>query len=528
MEKKKKWLWKRKSSSERSLGESESSTLFSSHSERYSDVKYALKETSNDSTQSAKVTSKASITYEEEMKESVKNLTKKLSAVFVNISAKEDLVKQHAKVAQEAVAEARASHLDGALKECVRQLRQGRDEQEKKISDAIAKKNKEWESKKVELEKQILELNARTEHSASIDPKSLIFETLEKENLFLKQELKSKCKELENMINERDLSTQAAETAYKLQSESKKMPLPNNLVAYSVEIDMMDDFLEMERLVSGESVSNDNALRGEFDSMVKRVGELERKLEKLEAEKLGLETALVESRDFLKSAQRRTDEAEKKLGEMQKEMDDVNEGKELLEIRLVAMEVESRTMSANVDLMRGEIEKERKLSAELNVKCQELENELKRTVQENVIQQNNTNLNGEVKLKQVGFRLEEDLAVAVDKLAECQKTIASLAKQLKSLATLEDFLIDTSNIPGFTTGPSNNMFCNLDPSRISTDKNIRLENGNGEDPPAPSTLPSSSASYFTVAKSRNGFGKLFSRSKSMRVLNNQDIKQECK
>ncbi|KAK6132300.1 hypothetical protein DH2020_033924 [Rehmannia glutinosa] len=510
-----------------------------------SPLKYALKASSNDSTQSAEVTSKASITYEKEMKESVKSLTKKLSAALVNISAKEDLIKQHAKVAEEAVAgwekaenesaalkqqlelvvqqnlnlDGRASHLDDALKESVRQLRQGRDEQEKKISDAIAEKNKEWESKKVELEKQIFELNARTEHSASIDPKSLIFETLEKENLFLKQELKSKCKELENVTIE------TAETAYKLQSESIKQSLPKNLTAYSVEIDMMDDFLEMERFVSGELVSNDNALRGEFDSMVKRVDELEKKLEKLEAEKLELESALDESRDFLKSAECRTDEAEKKLEEMQKELSVVNEGKELLEIRLVAMEVESRTMSANVDLMRGEIEKERKLSAELKVKCQELESELKRTVKENVIQQNNTNLNGEVKLKQVGFWLEEDLAVAVDKLAECQKTIASLAKQLKSLATLEDFLIDTSNIPGFSRGP-NNMFCNLDPSRISTDKNIRLENGNGEDPPAPSTLPSSSANYFTVAKSRNGFGKIFSRSKSMRVLNNPDIKQE--
>ncbi|KAK8552327.1 hypothetical protein V6N13_120737 [Hibiscus sabdariffa] len=47
----------------------------------------------------------------------------------------------------------------------------------------------------------------------------------------------------------------------------------------------------------------------------------------------------------------------------------------------------------------------------------------------------------EVKIKQ------EDLATAAGKLAECQKTTASLGQQLKYLATLEDFLIDTTIIP---------------------------------------------------------------------------------
>lgn len=40
----------------------------------------------------------------EEINNNVKSLTEKLSAALVNVSAKEDLVKQHAKVAEEAVA----------------------------------------------------------------------------------------------------------------------------------------------------------------------------------------------------------------------------------------------------------------------------------------------------------------------------------------------------------------------------------------------------------------------------------------
>ncbi|KAG7533280.1 Filament-like plant protein [Arabidopsis thaliana x Arabidopsis arenosa] len=84
------------------------------------------------------------------------------------MDSKDELVKQHAKVAEDAVAgwekaenevvelkqkledaadknivlEDRVSHLDGALKECVRQLRQFRDEQEKKIQEAVTEMNK--------------------------------------------------------------------------------------------------------------------------------------------------------------------------------------------------------------------------------------------------------------------------------------------------------------------------------------------------------------------------------------------------
>ncbi|KAL0369261.1 UNVERIFIED_CONTAM: Filament-like plant protein [Sesamum calycinum] len=194
------------------------------------------------------------------------------------------------------------------LKECVRQLRQARDEQEKRVSDAVAAKNIKWESTKAELEQQILDLKAeaeasRSENAASTDPNTLlILEALEKENRSLKQELVSRCQELEIMSTDRDLSTQAAETASKLQLESIKKrerrnvvdidtrknnkteangserscsdswataliseldqfknekPSPKSLAACSVEIDMMDDFLEMERLAALHETTNE-------------------------------------------------------------------------------------------------------------------------------------------------------------------------------------------------------------------------------------------------------------------------------
>ncbi|CBI19015.3 unnamed protein product, partial [Vitis vinifera] len=237
---KRKWLWKRKSS-EKSPGETESSGSISSHSERYSDDQDGLKSSPNHSTQSPEVTSKVA-TSGDEVNDNVKSLTEKLSAALLNVGAKDDLVKQHAKVAEEAVAgwekaenevvvlkqqleaavqenlvlEDRVSRLDGAIKECVRQLRQAREEQEEKISEAVVKKTREWESTKFELESQLLELQTQVDAAKAEPP------ALEKENSTLKLELLSQSEELEIRTIERDLSTQAAETASKQHLESIK------------------------------------------------------------------------------------------------------------------------------------------------------------------------------------------------------------------------------------------------------------------------------------------------------------------
>lgn len=61
------------------------------------------KASTTDSAQSPEVTSKT-VTRDEDVNDSDKSLTEKLSAALVNVSAKDDFVKQHAKVAEEAVA----------------------------------------------------------------------------------------------------------------------------------------------------------------------------------------------------------------------------------------------------------------------------------------------------------------------------------------------------------------------------------------------------------------------------------------
>lgn len=76
------------------------------------DEQDAAKSSPNHETQSPEVTSKAvckediddDSPKQEDTNDSVKNLSERLSAALLNVRAKEDLVKQHAKVAEEAIA----------------------------------------------------------------------------------------------------------------------------------------------------------------------------------------------------------------------------------------------------------------------------------------------------------------------------------------------------------------------------------------------------------------------------------------
>ncbi|KAK7847041.1 filament-like plant protein 3 isoform X2 [Quercus suber] len=575
---KRKWLWKRKSS-DKSPGETESSGSISSHSERYSDDQEAFKSSPNHNTQSPEVTSKA-VASAEDVNDSVKSLMDKLSAALVNISAKEDLVKQHAKVAEEAVAgwekaenevvalkqqldsavqensvlEDRVSHLDGALKELVRQLRQAREEQEQKIQEAVVKKTREWETTKLKLENQLLVYQSKAEapqpeSPAHVDPDICCkLESLEKENSALKIELQSQSEELEIRTIERDLSTQAAETASKqhlesikkvakLEAECRRLKsvvfksssvndhksttassiyvesltdsqsdsgerlsfgeidtrkmggssepkkcepscsdswasaliaeldqfkyekeFKRNLPSSSAPIDLMDDFLEMERLValpetkngshyllsevSGDSINGESSLRIELEAMTHRNAELEEKLEKMEAKKIELETALITTQDYIEASQVQLIEAEVKLEELQRELYNAKESKQVLESRLISMEAEARTMSVKVESLEVKVQKERALSAEIAAQCQELEEEMSRKKQEIELQKT-ASLNGELKIKQdaeVKLELQMELNTAKELKQVLESRLICMEAEARTMSVKVDSL----------------------------------------------------------------------------------------
>ncbi|XP_060199802.1 filament-like plant protein 4 isoform X2 [Lycium barbarum] len=211
------------------------------------------------------------------LEDEIKDLNEKLSAAQLEMTNKENLVKQHAKVAEEAVsgwekaeseaatlknhlesvtllkltAEDRAAHLDGALKECMRQIRNLKEEHEQKLHDVIQSKTKqfdkmkhEFEAKLANLDQQLLRSTAensalsrslqerssmviqlseeKSQAEGEIEMLNSKIESCEKEINSLKYELHIAAKELEIRNEEKNMSVRSAEVANKQHLEGVK------------------------------------------------------------------------------------------------------------------------------------------------------------------------------------------------------------------------------------------------------------------------------------------------------------------
>ncbi|KAL2347169.1 hypothetical protein Fmac_001169 [Flemingia macrophylla] len=608
--------------------EAGSSGSMSSHSERFSDDQVYPTQT----TPSPEVTSEAAPNDEEVT--DVKTLTEKLSAALLNASAKEELAKQHAKVAEEAVSgweraenevlilkqkldaakqknsvlEDQVNHLNGALKQCMWELQQVKEEQDQNIHEDVAGNSyahSELRHSKEEQEQVHSDLHQR-------------LEDLEKENSSLKIELQSRFEELELRTIERDLSTQAAEAASKqhlesikkvtkvesecrrlkamarktfsandhrsvtassvyvesftdsmsdirerqlvLESDVRKLggwdenegesshydswpstlitevdqfksenTAEKNCMVFSTEINLMDDFLEMERLVAfpdtksvgsfpvvGTASDQLNVGHGttnvEVEAMIQKNVALEKKLEKMEANKLELEMDLTKCQKQLEASLHRMMEMELEVVELQtklvlanksneeacEELKATHEKKEIAESKLRVAQTEAEELVSKILSLEEEIEKERALSAENLAKCGKLEDELLRMKRETQLQQNAEILLGEgvnSELKQ-----EKELALAANKFAECRKTIESLGLQLKSLATLEDFIVDSET--------SVELTCEVITG--SQDGGVQLKNLHSDDLSLSKGDSESSVTFkpsITHENTRNSFGR---------------------
>lgn len=113
--------------------------------------------------------------------------------------------------------------------------------------------------------------------------------------------------------------------------------------------------------------------------------------------------------------------------------------------------------------------------------------------------------------------------MAAGKLAECQQTIASLGIQLKSLASLDEFLTDTANsqesIEALGSDNSHLLVRDQhDSSRKAQQKSNDVYGAQGDSPASSSSSSStSSVSQVSSEKGKNGFIKLFSRSNRGKV-----------
>ncbi|CAF2257035.1 filament-like plant protein 4 [Brassica napus] len=211
------------------------------------------------------------------LQDHIKELDSKLSTANADITSKEALVKQHSKVAEEAVSgwekaeaeasalkthletvtlakltvEDRAAHLDGALKECMKQVRSLKEENEQKLHDVIVtntnqmdKIRDEFESKIREFEQELLRSGAendalsrslqersnmviriseeKSQAEAEIEHLKSNIESCEREINTLKYETHVITKELEIRNEEKNMSMRSAEVANKQHLEGVK------------------------------------------------------------------------------------------------------------------------------------------------------------------------------------------------------------------------------------------------------------------------------------------------------------------
>ncbi|CAE5959592.1 unnamed protein product [Arabidopsis arenosa] len=152
--------------------------------------------------------------YEEQVQklnEDIADLNEKFSVANEEIVTKEALVKQHSKVAEDAVsgwekadaevltlkntlesvtlskltAEDRAAHLDGALKECMRQIRNLKKDHEVKLHDVALSKTKQIEKMTMEFEKRMCDYEQELLRSAA-DSDALSRTLQERSNMLVK------------------------------------------------------------------------------------------------------------------------------------------------------------------------------------------------------------------------------------------------------------------------------------------------------------------------------------------------------
>ncbi|KAL3684591.1 hypothetical protein R1sor_002613 [Riccia sorocarpa] len=280
-ESKRSWPWKKKSHEKVASApdSAESSPKPSPHSSKLFDEQDVSKLIADHNRSSSDV-----VAQWQQSEAKLKNLSDKLSVAITEITAKDSLVKQHAKVAEEAVSgwekaeaeaaalkqqldltmqqklatEDRVSHLDGALKECMKQLRHVREEQEQRIHETMVKKTREYDQLRQEMEAKLAEYSqhlqearaealesrgearamanvlqektnslsdvsdAKARAEAEVKIMQVRLESLEKENASLKYELHVLNKELQIRNDEREYERKATENASKQHLENVK------------------------------------------------------------------------------------------------------------------------------------------------------------------------------------------------------------------------------------------------------------------------------------------------------------------
>ncbi|KAL1214147.1 Filament-like plant protein 6 [Cardamine amara subsp. amara] len=340
----------------------------------------------------------------EKLNADIDDLNEKLSAANAELVTKETLVKQHSKVAEDAVsgwekadaealtlkntlesvtllkltAEDRAAHLDGALKECMRQIRNLKKDHEVKLHDVALSKTKQIEKITMEFEKRISDYEQELLRSAA-DSDALSRTLQERSNMLVKiSEEKSRCDaEIETLKSNLEMCEREIKSLkYEVHVVSKELEIRNE---------------EKNMCIRSAEVANKQHLEG-----VKKIAKLEAECQrlrslvrkklpgpaalaqmKLEVENLGGDTRLkkspVKPSSPCKSPRGYSSSGSEFFLDSSQKFQKENE---FLTERLLAMEEETKMLKEALAKRNSELLESRNLCAQSTSKLQSLKAQL--------------------------------------------------------------------------------------------------------------------------------------------------------
>ncbi|KAK7251017.1 hypothetical protein RIF29_33876 [Crotalaria pallida] len=378
------WLW-RKKSSEKTIIVTDNADLSSKE---------------NDEVQ-------ALLADKEEMEKHLKRLNDKLALALSDCNAKDELVKKQTKIAQEAVAgwekadaevlsmkkdhdealqqrlvyEERVAHLDGALKECMQQLRFVREEQGQRIHDAVTKASKEFEKDRRVLEEEISETNKRlakaeidnshikktnfakdkliedlkrqlTQAEANNSALMIRLESTENDSASLKYEVRVLEKELEIRNEEREFNRRTADVSHKQHLESvkkiaklesecqrlrllvrKRLPGPAALAKMKNEVEMLGrDSIEMrQKKLNSTGLLVEASVDNSPETTIRRINNLTEKLFAVEEENKTLKESLNRKMSELQFSRVMLSRTASKLLQLESQIEESSKGQVTME-----------------------------------------------------------------------------------------------------------------------------------------------------------------------------------------------------
>ncbi|KAK7263159.1 hypothetical protein RJT34_30744 [Clitoria ternatea] len=329
-------------------------------------------------------------------------LNNKLGLALSDCNAKDELVKKQTKAAQEAVAawkkaeadvlsmkqdldealqqrivyEERVAHLDGALKECMQQLRFVREEQGPRIHDAVIMASKEFEKERIVLEEQLSETRKRlakaeienshlnksiyarenliedlkrqlTQAEADHNALMIRLESTEKECASLKYEVRVLEKELEIRNEEREFNRRTADASHKQHLESvkkvaklesecqrlrllvrKRLPGPAALAKMKNEVETLgrDSFEPRRNRLNSTSLLVESSVDNSPETPIRRITNLTEQLCAVEEENKSLKESLNRKINELQFSRVMLSRTASKLLQLEPQIDESSKG----------------------------------------------------------------------------------------------------------------------------------------------------------------------------------------------------------